>query len=91
MTNSLEGMFDLKKDQGHVRIGDGKLMTSVKIGRKRMPVMQKNGETKEVTLQNVKYVPELWTNLFSITSAMNLGFKVSGEKNACICQKESLR
>ena len=91
MTNSLEGMFDLKKDQGHVRIGDGKLMTSVKIGSKRMLVVQKNGETKEVTLQNVKYVPELWTNLFSVTSAMNLGFKVSGEKNVLHLSKGNFK
>jgi hypothetical protein len=82
MTNSLEGMFNLKKDQGHVCIGDGKFMKSVQIGSKQMLVVQKNGETMEVTLQNVKYVPELWTNLFSITSAMNRGFKVSGEKNS---------
>ncbi len=45
-------------------------MTSVQIGSQQRLVLQKNGETKEVTtLQNVKFVPELWTNLRSITSA----------------------
>jgi len=81
MTNSMEGMFDIKKEQGSVRIGDGKLMETSMIGSKRMLVVQKDGETKLVTLKNVKYVPELWTNLFSITAAMSHGYKVSGEKS----------
>ena len=81
MTNSMEGMFDIKNEQGSVRIGDGKLLETSMIGSKRMLVVQKDGETKLVTSKNVKYVPELWTNLFSITAANSHGYKVSGEKS----------
>ena len=81
MTNSLEGMFDLQKIQDKVRIGGGKFMHTVAVGSKHVLVIQKNGEMAAVTLKNVKYVPDLWTNLFSITAAMSHGFKVSSEQN----------
>ncbi len=74
MTNSLEGMFNLKKDQGHAHIGDRKLMTSVQIGSKQNLVVQKNREIKEVTLQNLKYVPELLTNLINCSPEASMVF-----------------
>jgi hypothetical protein len=35
---------------------------------------QLNGKTFQVVLQDVKYVPELWVNLFSINKAVKNGF-----------------
>jgi hypothetical protein len=38
-----------------------------------------NGEKLIVTLENVKYVPELWINLFSIGKALKYGFNLSND------------
>jgi hypothetical protein len=36
-----------------------------------------NGQKLIVTLENVKYVPELWINLFIIGKALKNGFNLS--------------
>lgn len=70
MTCSDEGMFDCRQIQSSVKIGNGKTLSATKIGKKRMTVVQKDGTTTDVVLTDCKYVPELFTNLFSITNAL---------------------
>ena len=79
MTNSMEGMFDVKQIQENIRIGDGTLMQTVAIGSKRVFVIQKDGDSIDVTLKKVKFVPNMWTSLFSITAAISHGFKATSE------------
>ena len=43
-------------------------MTATKIGKWRGVIEQKDGIKKNILLDKVKLVPELWTNLFSIGS-----------------------
>ena len=77
MTCSDEGMFDCRMIQSSVKIGNGKTLSATKIGKKRMTVIQKDGTTTDVILPECKYVPELFTNLFSITKALKIGWQIS--------------
>ena len=45
---------------GEIRIGNGKTMRATEVGKLRCKVLQKDREPFEVTLTEVKYVPELW-------------------------------
>jgi hypothetical protein len=40
------------------------------VGRLRRDVIQLNGTTTEITIHNVKCVPELYVNLFSINKTL---------------------
>jgi hypothetical protein len=42
-------------------------------------VQQKNGEKFVVVLKYVKFVPEIWVNLFSISKALKNGFNLGNE------------
>ena len=54
-------------------------MEAIKIGKLRCNVEQVNGKIFQVVLQDVKYVPELWVNLFSINKALKDGFKIGND------------
>jgi hypothetical protein len=51
-------------------------------------VLQVNGSKFEVTLKEVKYVPELWVNLFSMNKALKNGFKLSNDGISICISKE---
>jgi hypothetical protein len=44
-----------------------------------MTVVQENGLTQDIILTEVKYVPELWVNLFLIGKALKNGFNIGNE------------
>ena len=75
MKSSIAGMFDLKPGSGGIKARSGKILKIVKIGKFRGEVTQKDGSTRILILNNVHFVPDLYCNLFSITSAMVEGFK----------------
>ena len=79
MTNSLEGMYDATDSTSGVKLGDGKIIASAKCG-KICVIQQSDGTTKELVLMNVKYVPSLSCNLFSILDEIDKGCKFNGEK-----------
>ena len=54
-------------------------MTATKIGSLKRTIIQKDGTTVNVTLTEVKYVPELWINLFSIRKALKNGFNIGNK------------
>jgi hypothetical protein len=54
-------------------------MIATKIGKLKCEVIQINGEKFTVTLNNVKYVPSLCVNLFSLNKSLKKGFKVSND------------
>jgi len=60
------GMFDTKEEKFSVRIGDGKMLTSTKVGKKRVTVVQKDGTMTDIVLSPFKYVPGLWVNFFAL-------------------------
>ena len=81
MRSSLAGMFDLEPGTGGIKVGSGKVLKIIKVGKFRGEVKQKNGSTKILILDNVHFVPDLYCNLFSITSAMDDGYGLSGRKD----------
>jgi hypothetical protein len=59
-----EGRFNVKMITLLVKIGSGKSMVATKIRKMWMTVVQKDSLTQNIMLTEVKYVPELWVNLF---------------------------
>ena len=59
MTCNDAGMFDCKNIKSYIKVGDGKTVLASKIGKKKMTVIQQNGETMDIVLQECKYVPGL--------------------------------
>jgi hypothetical protein len=51
-------------------------MLAKKLGTLRCTVQPKNGDKFVVILQNIKYVPDQWVNLYSISKALKNGFNL---------------
>ena len=76
MTNSKEGMFDCSPITSHIKMGNGKSMTATLVGKKRVMAVQKDGTYQTIILNDVKFIPGLWVNLFAINKALEHGFKI---------------
>ena len=74
MCNNDTGMLDYKMINEEIKIGNGRTIKAIKIGKMKVCIKQTDGRRTIVTLTSVKYVPELWCNLFSITAALEKGF-----------------
>ena len=85
--NTLDGLYNLQKEETTVKIGNGLKLKSTTIGSLKGVVEQNDGTKINVVLNNVAYVPELTANLFSITKALQNGFKFSNEENIMILSK----
>ncbi len=79
MTCDEAGMFDTRAINSPIKIGNGTTLRATKIGKKRLTVLQKDGTTTDIVLEGCKFVPGLWTNLFSITKALENKWKISNE------------
>ena len=87
MCNSLEGMYDLEDSNLTISVGDGRSMSTVKVGKFKGSITDSEGKTTTVTLTNVSYVPELMVNLVSLTAVMEKGCSVSGSKEGIEIRK----
>jgi hypothetical protein len=65
-------------------------MLAKKVGSLKCTVQPKNGDKFVVVLQNVKCVPNLWINLFSISKALNNGFNLGNEDVVMKLMKENM-
>src|SRR6056300_1507911 len=74
------GMFDCREIDEEIIVGSGRLVRSRKIGKLKVKVKQGNGKTTTIVLTNVKHVPGLWCNLFSLTSAIDKGFQLGNKE-----------
>jgi hypothetical protein len=74
-----KGLFDVKDINEKITIGNGQIMKANKVGSLKCHVIQLNGSSVDVTLKEVKYAPELWVNLFSISKALKKGFDLSNK------------
>jgi hypothetical protein len=77
--NDNEGLYEYNTISEEITVRNGNVMIAKKVGKLRCGILQKNGEKLIVTLENVKYVPELWINLFSIGKALKNGFNLSND------------
>jgi hypothetical protein len=69
MKNTLDGLFDLHKEETIVKIGNETELKSTTVKTLKATAEQADGTKIDVTLKFFAYVPELETNLFSITKA----------------------
>ena len=74
-TNNDKGMMDVEAINEKVKIGNGKYMTATKKGILHTHVIQWTGRKIPVTME-VKYVPELYVNLFSIGASLKKGWQI---------------
>ena len=58
MTNSLEGMTDLKTDYYRIKIGNGNILMGIKKGTYERMVVSKDNKKTRIQLRNVRYVLE---------------------------------
>jgi hypothetical protein len=52
-------------------------MVATKVGSLRRRVIQVDGSTLDIIINDVKFIPELCDNLFSVNKALKNGFKLS--------------
>jgi hypothetical protein len=62
----VECLTDVKNFDKSIKIGNGDSMKAIKIRNLKCKVTQTEGEKFTVTLNDVKYVPNLCVNLFSL-------------------------
>jgi hypothetical protein len=79
MTCSEDGLTECRKIQSPVRIGKGHMLMATKIDKKHVTVVQRDGTITELVGTNCKYLPKLFTNLFSIAAAIKHGWNISNQ------------
>jgi hypothetical protein len=77
--NSEEGVYNYTTISEEITVRNGNKMLAKKVGSLRCTVQPKNGDKFVVVLQNVKFVPDLWVNLFRISKAVKNGFNLGNE------------
>jgi Reverse transcriptase (RNA-dependent DNA polymerase) len=90
MVNSLKGVSNTVDINVDVKMGNGSVAKATKKGTFRGTVKQLDGEEIQVCL-DVKYVPDLWCNLFSIGTALHKGWKLSNEGSKFILTKDGTK
>ena len=91
MKPTMDGMSNLTKTDGKIKIGDGKYVSATHIGTFTgfIPSTNENGKEEEqmIVLNNVLVVPDLWCNLFSVLHAMKKGALISNNKTSMTISK----
>ena len=87
MTNDDTGLEEISKIDEEIMIGDGKPMKATKVGRMKMEMIKNDGSKQQFTLSNVKYVPELHYKVFSLTAALDKGFKIGNKGRVIILRQ----
>jgi hypothetical protein len=86
---STEGKLNLQDTDEKITVGNGKRMLAIKVGSLRCRVIQVDGSTLNIIISEVKYVPDLCANLFSMNKALRNGFKLSNEGKSISLTKSS--
>jgi hypothetical protein len=87
ITCSKIGMSDIKPSSQNITVGDGRHLKVKKTGKLRICFEGREQKTTEVLLENVKYVPEMKVNLFSLTVAMEKGASLYSEGTSVVLKK----
>jgi len=88
MTNSIKGLKDLKDADRIIKVGNGEKLTCNKVGTWTGSYEQE-GKIKKITLKNVAYVPQLSTNLISLTQILENEWELKGTKSKLHIYKNS--
>jgi hypothetical protein len=85
-----KGLFDVKDINVKINVGNCESMKAIKVGSLKCHVIQLKGSSVDVTLKEVKYVPGLWVNSFSISRELKNGFSLSNKGLMISLKKESV-
>ena len=66
MTNNDSAMFDIKKVDRKIRVGNGETVKAIKMGKIKTSFKSTNGKILSATLTDVIHVPNLSYNLLSV-------------------------
>ena len=75
-----DGLINVKTINKKIKFGDGSILNAVKVGDLPVIVEQRSGKKVKATLENVKVVPNMICNLFSILSCLKKGWNIGNEK-----------
>ena len=90
MTYCDKGMYDFQTVTSNVTVGNGNVMKTLKIGKKKLKFTNSNGQQFNIILENCKYIPDLHVNLFSITQALSNGWTLSNKDKIISLHKNNL-
>lgn len=68
----------------NIRIADNKFLRVESCGDVTIKIPDENGKSCSVQVKNVLYVPELSTNLLSVSKIIKSGYKVEFNENGCL-------
>ena len=88
ITNSDVGMFNVKKCNFDITVGNQETTKCTKMGDIQLKLKNSTGKEVTVTLYNVRYVPSFIGNLFSISTAMSNGANIWFRDKKMEVQKE---
>jgi hypothetical protein len=74
-------LFEVKDIYKYITVGDGDSMRAAKVGSLKCRVFQPDNSIVKVTLQQVKYIPELCVNLFSFNEALKSDFYLKYQRD----------
>ena len=77
MGNTDVGMYEEEEVNTPLNVSNGNNVRILKKGTLPLTVLQSNGETMDIVLRDYKYAPGLSVNLFSLTKAIQSGWKLS--------------
>jgi hypothetical protein len=87
---SIDGMFNILDIDEKVTVGNGEKMVATKVGSLRRRIIQVDGSTLNIVINDVKFLPELCANLFSVNKALKNGFKLSNKNENISLTKGSV-
>jgi hypothetical protein len=68
-----KGLFDVKEINESIKVGNGDTMMETKVGCLKCRTIQGDRSDIDINLHEVKYVPDLWANLFSVHQSLKKG------------------
>lgn len=84
-------IYNVKIIKEIIKIGNGLSIEAIKMGNIAAKFIQNSRDEIVGTIVNVKYIPKLWCNLFSIlVSDINQGLNLGNETKALTLEKRGL-
>ena len=77
ITNDPKYMYNIRKCEGNVRVGDGNSLSVKWYGDIDLRIVNYCGSVTYLTLKDVSFVPSFKTSLFSITLVLEKGMELS--------------
>jgi len=74
-----------------VKIGDGKLVYTTRVGWLRLFYTNQEGENTEFILEIIQYIPGFWNNLFSLTAAMSKSCSINNKDQMFVVAENGLQ